>query len=45
MVEPGVKLGLASQLYAWVVAEYIFLRLMMCQAVAEQGGTGATESA
>lgn len=45
MVESGVKLGLASQLYAWVVAEYIFLRLIMCQTVAEQGGTGATESA
>lgn len=45
MEEPGVKLGLASPLYAWVVVEYTFLRLMMCQAVGEQGGTAATESA
>lgn len=45
MAEPGVKLGLSSPSYAWVVVEYTFLRLMMFQAVAEQGGTAATESA
>lgn len=45
MAEPGVKLGLSSPSYAWVVVEFSFWRLMMCQAVAEQGGTAVTESA